>query len=362
MGQRDQARRAAGRSGLRDLLVVMGVIVVLFGVGALTDSFDTLQPLLTGTSLGHDALGGVILLVLGIAVLAVRQARTAREEATLRHIADEQLRALISESPVVSFTWLPQEHRYRYVSPQVEELLGVPLEEHLDDWTTAIHPDDLDRVMTASTTADRDGTTYLVEYRIVRPDGSIRWIHDEAHYYDFDATGKPQLAQGVMLDITERKEAEARAIDAESRLRTLVERVPAIAYSWDSAFATGNAPPDYISPQIEHLLGVPPEAWLEDPAAWSAHVHPDDLERVTAAWEAACAVRESFSAEYRLRTATGDWLWVRDEANPVGIGANGAPIYQGVMIDITERHAAEDEVRDAERRWRLLLEHLPIVA
>lgn len=361
MEQRHRDRNAK-RSGLRDALVIAGVVVAVFAVGVLTDAFDTLQPLLTGSSLGHDLLGGLIVLVFGVAVLAVLQARTAREEGVLRLAADEQLRALISESPVVSFTWLPQEHRYRYVSPQIEQLLGVTLQEHIEDWSRQIHPDDRDRALAASQVADRDATTYLVEYRIIRPDGTVRWIHDEAHYHGFDAEGKPHLAQGVMFDITERREAEARAADAEARLRTLVERVPAIAYSWDAAFASGTAPPDYISPQIERMLGVTPQSWMHDPAAWSKHAHPDDREWVSAAWQAACAAREPFSAEYRLRTATGAWLWVRDEANPVGVGAHGAPLYQGVIIDITQRHAAEEEVRDAERRWRLLLEHLPIVA
>jgi len=331
-------------------------------LGALTGASEALQPLLTGTSVGHDILGGVIVLLCGIAVLAVRQTRTAREEATLRQASDEQLRALISESPVVSFTWLPQEHRYRYVSPQVEQLFGVSLDEHLLAWSGQIHPDDRERVEAASATADRDATTYLVEYRIVRPDGTVRWIHDEAHYYGFDADGRPQLAQGVMFDITERKEAEARANDAEARFRTLVERVPAISYSWDAAFASGSAPPDYISPQIEHVLGVSPRSWLEDPTSWARHAHPDDRDAVLRVWERACSAGEPFSAEYRLRTADGAWIWVRDEANPVGLGPNGAPIYQGVIVDITQRHAAEEEARDAERRWRLLLEHLPIVA
>jgi PAS domain S-box-containing protein len=362
VGRRSQQRGAAQRSGLRDVLVVAGVVVAVVIVGAVTDAFDALQPLLTGTSTGHDILGGALVLAIGVAVVAILQARDARRQATLRRTADEQLRALISESPVVSFTWLPQEHRYRYVSPQVEQLLGVPLEEHLTDWSAQIHPDDRDRALEASTISDRDATTYLSEYRIIKPDGTVRWIHDEAHYYGFDANGRPQLAQGVMFDITERKEAEARAAEAEGQLRTLIERVPAIAYSWDVAFASGTAPADYISPQIEHMLGVTAQSWIDDPTAWSRHAHPDDRDRVSATWEAACAASEPFSAEYRLRTASGAWLWVRDEANPVGVGSHGAPIYQGVIVDITDRHAAEEEVRDAERRWRLLLDELPIVA
>ena len=165
-----------------------------------------------------------------------------------------------------------------------------------------------------------------------------------------------------MFDITERIEAEARATEAEERFRTLVERVPAIAYSWDTAFAQGTAPADYISPQIERLVGVSAQAWLDDPTAWADRVHPHDLDRVVAAWDAATAAGETFSAEYRLRTSGGDWLWVRDDANPIGAGPHGATLYQGVIIDITEQRAAADEVRAEERRWRLLLEHLPIVA
>jgi PAS domain S-box-containing protein len=342
--------------------IVAGVVVVVFAIGALTDAFDALQPLLTEPSFGHDVLGAVLLLLLGVAALAVRQTRTARAEAALRRTTDEQLRALISESPVVSYTWLPREHRYRYVSWQVEQLFGVARSEHMDGWVTQIHPDDRDRVLAASERADRERTTYLVEYRITRPDGTVRWIHDEAHYYGVDDEGRPSLAQGVMFDVTDRREAETRALEAEERFRTLVERVPAIAYSWDSAFASGSAPADYISPQIEHLLGVTARSWLDDPTAWARHAHPDDVQRVTEAWEVACTASEPFSAEYRLRTTSGAWLWVRDEANPVGVGSHGAPIYQGVIVDITQRHAAEEELRHAEERWRLLLEHLPIVA
>ena len=235
-------------------------------------------------------------------------------------------------------------------------------DEHAADWSGQIHPDDLERVRAISAQADRDATTYLAEYRITRPDGSVRWIHDESHYHRPDAGGRPTLAQGVMFDITERVEAEARATEAEERFRTLVERVPAIAYSWDTAFAQGTAPADYISPQIEQLVGVSAQAWLDDPTAWADRVHPHDLDRVVAAWDAATAAGEPFSAEYRLRTSGGNWLWVRDDANPIGAGPHGATLYQGVIIDIAEQRAAADTVRAEERRWRLLLEHLPIVA
>ncbi len=336
--------------------------IVLFSVGAFTGTFDRLEPYITRADVGDELVAAFLLAAVGIAVLAVRGSRRAAHEAKLRGEADEQIRALIAESPVVSFSWLPKEHRYRYVSPQIETLFGVSADARTHDWSAQIHPDDRARVAELSRIADRDGTTYLAEYRIVRPDGELRWIHDESRYYDVDADGRPQLAQGVMFDITERKRAEERAASAEERYRTLVEKVPAISYAWDSSFAQGSIPASYISPQIERMLGVSAQSWLDDPMAWSAHAHPDDEARVSAAWSAATEAGAPFSAEYRLRTANGDWLWVRDEANPVGPGSGGGRLYQGVIVDITERHVAEEAVRGAEQRWRLLLEHLPLVA
>src|SRR4029078_7597653 len=94
----------------------------------------------------------------------------------------------------------------------------------------------------------------------------------------------------------------------------------------------------------------------------SPHARPGTELWVTAARSAATEAGATFSAEYRLRTTSGDWLWVRDEANPIGPGAGGGHLYQGVIVDNNERHAAEESVRGAEERWRLLLEHLPLVA
>ena len=335
MGEPTRTRRPSSRPGRRDALVVATACIVVFAVGALTKSFDRLEPLIAWASVGDELNAAFLVAATGIAVLAVRGARRAAREAALREETDEQIRALIAESPVVSFTWLPREHRYRYVSPQIETLFGVSAGAHSQDWSAQIHPEDRARVAEISRIADRDGTTYLAEYRIVRPDGEVRWIHDESVYYDLDDEGRPQLAQGVMFDITERKEAEDRAAAAEERYRTLVERVPAISYAWDSSFAQGSVPALYISPQIEQLLGVSAESWLDDPMAWSAHAHPDDEAWVTAAWSAATEAGAPFSAEYRLRTTSGDWLWVRDEANPIGPGSGGGHLYHGVMSTIT---------------------------
>ena len=157
------------------------------------------------------------------------------------------------------------------------------------------------------------------------------------------------------------EEERRRGDEAESRFREIVERVPAVVYVWDGADAPGAAPASYIGPQIEGLLGSTPEAWLADPGAWAARVHPDDLSRVLGAWDAAVAAGGTFSEEYRIRRADGTWVWLRDAATPVRAGDRGAPIYQGVLIDVSEQVESRRRVRAAEERFRSLVEQLPVV-
>ena len=166
------------------------------------------------------------LVLLAIAVLGIRTAVGTRCRRRPLASRRRRLHALITESPAVSYSWVPDEDRYLYVSPQIEQLFGVTPRDHMEDWAAQIVPEDRDRVVAASDAADRDRTPCTIEYRIVRPDGTVRWIHDESHFHQPDADGRPTVAQGVLYDITERKEAESRAIAAEERYRTLVERVP----------------------------------------------------------------------------------------------------------------------------------------
>jgi PAS domain S-box-containing protein len=116
----------------------------------------------------------------------------------------------------------------------------------------------------------------------------------------------------------------------------------------------------YVSPQAEQILGYTPEEWMASRGDfWLEHLHPDDLEAVAAANAAANATKEPFAGEYRIRHADGTYRWVHDEATFVPGAAGGW--WQGFMIDITARQEAEEQLRDAEERFRLIVERGPAV-
>ena len=250
------------------------------------------------------------------------------------------------------------------MSPQIETVLGFTQEEWTSDptlWVDHLHPEDRDRVVAESDRSDRTGEPFSMEYRMTARDGREVWLRDESLVVARDGRGRPSKVQGVMHDITARKQAEEALQEAENRYRTIVERVPAVAYVWDAADRPGTAPASYISPQIERLLGFTAHAWTDDPQLWASRVHPDDLPAVMARWDRATTDSGPFAAEYRLFAADGRLVWVRDEAVPISIGERGLPVYQGVMFDVTEQRTVVDQLRRTEDRYRSLVEHLPVV-
>ena len=156
----------------------------------------------------------------------------------------DALRALVATLPLVVYTaTLDEEDRPRYVSPKVEELLGIPAAEftfaRLRD---GIHPDDRERAIEEFEQADAAGESLVLEYRFVRPDGRVVYIEDNSSVVEI---GGERLAQGYLLDITERKQTE-RMLEQYATARRRVADI--------GRFALAGAPsPEVIRRSLEVL-------------------------------------------------------------------------------------------------------------
>jgi PAS domain S-box-containing protein len=161
-----------------------------------------------------------------------------------------------------------------------------------------------------------------------------------------------------MVDITDQKAAEQRVREAEERHRALVEHIPAIVY----AEGLDASPEDlYVSPQVERILGYTPDQWRQTADFWKQHVHPDDLAGVIEINDRVNESGATFLAEYRFRAADGAYRWLRDEAVRV-LDDDGLPLFwQGVMLDITDQKRAQQDLREADERYRAVVEHIPAV-
>ena len=124
--------------------------------------------------------------------------------------SEEQLRQLANNIPQVFWIFDQQQNKTIYISPACERIFGVSADELKSkprSLIRAIHKEDRRRVYTARTEARVHG--YDETFRIVRPDGSIRWVHDRAFPVENDAGSMYRLA-GIAEDVTERMEAKAR--------------------------------------------------------------------------------------------------------------------------------------------------------
>jgi diguanylate cyclase (GGDEF)-like protein/PAS domain S-box-containing protein len=269
---------------------------------------------------------------------------TDRERVEMRlREAENRYRTLVERIPAIVYTQEPHEpSRTTYVSPQNEAILGYSPEQCLSDpehWIRITHPEDRERVLAEDGRTNQSGEAFAMEYRQFASDGRTVWIRDEATLVR-DEEGNPLYWLGVQTDVTERKRAEAKHREAEVRYRSLVEHVPVAIYRQEIEH---NGAVTYISPQIEALTGYAPDEYA-DPALWIRTMHPEDRQRVLDEDKRTDETGEPFCVEFRKFTRDGRLIWLRDEAVLVRDGG-GAPLYwQGVVQDITERKALEEQL------------------
>src|SRR6266511_3754557 len=294
-------------------------------------------------------------------------------------------RALVEQVPAVVYIDSDdQRPDSLYISPQSERVFGYTPSAYLAQpelWRDNTHPEDRPVVAETWAAARANGEAFACEYRVRHRDGRWLWVRDEAVPVR-GGSGEIRAWQGVLHDVTARKEAEQALRGAEEKYRALVENMPAVVYLV--------APDDdrrtlYVSPQVERALGYPREEWLDQPDIWMELLHPDDREQTLAAHDVA---------------SDGRALWFRDVATLVRDREGRALHWQGVQLDITklkwveeelrlarddlelrvllrtheleeanemmaleiaERRRAEDELRAAERKYRMLAEQIPAV-
>ncbi len=214
-----------------------------------------------------------------------------------------------------------------------------------------VHPKDKERVRSSIRGALYGDGLEDIEYRIVRPDGEVRFVHTQ-YEVTYDEGGRPTKFVGTVQDVTDRKRVEQKL---EERYRLLVEQIPAVAYI-DRADVADVA--FYTSPRIETLLGYTPEEWLGE-NLWEERLHPDDRDWVLEEDDRARAAEEPFGEEYRLIAKDGRTVWVRDEATLLRDEAGRPLLWQGLLLDITERKQAEETLRRSEERFRSLIQNAP---
>jgi signal transduction histidine kinase/ActR/RegA family two-component response regulator len=187
-----------------------------------------------------------------------------------------------------------------------------------------------------------------MEYRIIRPDGRVRWIFGRGRVIRGD-DGKPVRYAGVDMDVTERKEAEAALAESRERLRLAQEATGIGTWDWDIVTgAMAWSPSQWRLHQLAERPGGPTRE------EWRRTIHPEDRDRASAALGDAIVDRAPYETEYRVVLADGSVRWLAARGTVIADEAGRPARIVGITFDATQQRAAAELLeqlnRDLERR------------
>jgi PAS domain S-box-containing protein len=244
-------------------------------------------------------------------------------------------------------------------SNEFRAICGLPPEAPADPklFSSLIHPDDRDWVNERYRTAYMDPAQpgYDVECRIRRfSDGAERWVMIKGHVF-FDSASRPLRGVGTLLDVTDRKRTAEALAESEERYRLAVAAFHGATYETD--LETQYA---YRAPRAYEMLGFRPEEGEPTREWWFRRIHPEDAPRFHAALEALFSGEAlELDIEFRIRHASGDWIWVWQRGLAVRDGAGRLRRTVGAILDITQRKRAEAALRESEARFRHMADSAP---
>ena len=262
------------------------------------------------------------------------------------HESERQFRTLVSNIPgAVYQCGFSPDWPMAFISEAIMEICGYPASDFINNnqrsFDSIIHPDDRASVYTAACDAIATKTPYILEYRMIHADGSIRWVYDKGQGVFADNEELLNL-DGAIFDITERKRVQEALRESEQRYRSIVENASDFisVLSLDGKYL-------YASPNCPRLLGYEVEEIIGK--EWAPLIHPEDLGKLSNFNQKLIKTGESLSSpEYRFKHKDGSWRWCVSTASCVK-DTTGNPLHiVAISRDVTERVQAEEELRQAK--------------
>jgi len=202
-----------------------------------------------------------------------------------------------------------------------------------------VHPEDHGKWRGTIEHAIQAKAEYEVEFRILLPDGTMKWIQTVGHPVLNAASELVQFV-GSSMDVTERKVAEDKIRQQEAELRQILDFAPQLIAvfgpNWERL---------YINRIALDYLGMSLDDWMEKKRGSSEDSHPDDAPQLEASMHHALSNQQAFEIEVRLRNADGGFRWFLARFTPVHDRPGRIIRWYCAATDIHERKSAEERLR-----------------
>lgn len=229
------------------------------------------------------------------------------------------------------------------MTPEMERILAIEQGSSLpaELLFSTIHPEDRDRETANYLKAITEKCDFESDYRILLPNGSIRYIHNSGHP-QLDEAGQVIGFTGTAIDLTEQHEirlalqnALAEIKKSEAKLWQVIDTIPIIA--WSNLTDGSN---EFLNKKWTEHTGMSFEeshGW-----GWTAAMHPDDLPVLMKKWQAALISGQADEVEGRFRRRDGVYRWFLIRAEPFRDESGKIIRWFGTSTDIDDRKRAED--------------------
>jgi PAS domain S-box-containing protein len=259
-------------------------------------------------------------------------------------LANDRLRLAMESGKSVAWEWDVQSGRDSWFG-DLKTMFGIPSDTyvgHVEDFRRRVHSEDRVLVWKAINDAMRGHAPYAAEFRVVWPDGTVRWVAANGKFY-YSKEGKPERMLGVASDITDSKKTELALRESEERFRLAAQAGKMYTFDWEVAT-------DVIvrSEGAAQILGAD-----EGPRTTGQHlltmIPPEDRDRLIAAIAQLTPEEPNLRIRYRIIRSDGAVIWVDRTSRAYFDDKGKVQRIVGMIADITDRVRAEEALRQKDR-------------
>lgn len=239
------------------------------------------------------------------------------------------------------FDWKNQ--KVEYISPAYEKVWGRSAEDlyhNYDEWAASIYPDDVSYAEESFARIVETGGGEAREYRIVRPDGTIRWVSDRG-FAITDKNGDVMRIVGIAEDITERRQAIEALAESEEKFRTLTEQSP------NMIFINHQGRVVYANRQCEQIMGFSRDEFYAPEFDFMELIAPESRQLIQSNFKRHARGEDIEPYEYTILNKRGRRIEVIITTRLINYEGKRSTL--GIVTDITERKQAEKNLQAKDR-------------
>ncbi len=278
--------------------------------------------------------------------LLLETVENRRSEETFRKNETEH-KKIQTLANVGSWKWNLQTGKVK-LSAELCRIYSIPEQKEYSDITDFIdaytHPDDIMDVKKAAENAFKGYGSKALIFRIIRPDGEIRFIAaPEPEVIKMDDRNNPVEIFGIQQDITDQKKAEDELLQSEHQLGETARNIPGIIFQFYIR-KSGEYGIDFVSGNLESIFGIPEDTENLFESFVQGIPSKEQKEEFFSSIDSAVSSMEDWNFETPFLRSSGEMIHVRGISKPTLL--NNVVLFNGIMLDVTEQKNASQRVAD----------------